>query len=273
MQVFTNQLPFHEARTDVAVLLRLNKGLRPSKPSPDQASELSAEIWEIMERCWNQSPDERPSVDQVAESLFAVSPTSTGRRMKIQTRERKQDAEVDTMTFRAAMRGQNMTFSDAEINLLRESAEVPSQSTPDSNIALPDADDPESIALGLLDTAFVEAAAGGIDNSNILNESQAALETAHLAAASDGREESPAENKSLSTDLIRERDTSTLSSTSSEPEGSQGRNTEPVPVVISAGLRRAKTPDPEGETQAQTSQPNISRLASFSRLLRSLFYT
>ncbi len=157
----------------MTVMLRVMKGLRPARPSPEQALELSAEIWEVMERCWSHSPAERPSVDRVAERLFSIPPMgSTLRRMRLRKLERKQAVGVDALTplsFRAAMRGQNTTFSDAEIKLLQEITGVSSQSF-DSNISPLGAD---ASTHSLPDAAVNGVAGWGVDNYGGLNESWA----------------------------------------------------------------------------------------------------
>lgn len=182
MQVFTDQLPFYDIRSDRIMMLRVMKGLRPTKPSSDQALELSAEIWEVMERCWGHSPAERPSVDQVVERLSGISPTeSTLRRMKMEKLKRKRDVKgyaLTPLSFRVAMRGQNTIFSDAEINLLQECA---GDSTANLNTPV-GADHRDASTYSLLDAAATDTAPGGIDNSEILNESQAALEAVSFAA-------------------------------------------------------------------------------------------
>jgi hypothetical protein len=64
VEVFTGKVPFEEKR-DEAVVLHIVRGGRPEVPQDAQALGLTAEMWELLESCWQQNPKKRPTVQQV----------------------------------------------------------------------------------------------------------------------------------------------------------------------------------------------------------------
>ncbi|KAE9390761.1 kinase-like protein [Gymnopus androsaceus JB14] len=66
VEILTLQLPFHDQRTDAAVLYSLMSGKRPSRPKdvwcPDP-------IWALTTRCWTQDAAARPTAREVYEAL------------------------------------------------------------------------------------------------------------------------------------------------------------------------------------------------------------
>ncbi|KAF9444181.1 kinase-like protein, partial [Macrolepiota fuliginosa MF-IS2] len=65
-EAFTGKVPFHEAKTPVAVIYRVVLGQRPAQPAKDGAAYtvygLTSEIWEIMVRGWGADPEARPEL-------------------------------------------------------------------------------------------------------------------------------------------------------------------------------------------------------------------
>ncbi|KXN91804.1 hypothetical protein AN958_11954 [Leucoagaricus sp. SymC.cos] len=72
-EVLTGRIPFHEIKGEGAMLIaRLFTASheKPSRPSPEETSEeLTDEMWNLMEDCWNFEPNERPSLDEVLRRL------------------------------------------------------------------------------------------------------------------------------------------------------------------------------------------------------------
>jgi len=64
VEVFTGKIPFEEQKNE-AVVLRISRGGRPEMPANAQAVGLTAEMWKLLESCWNQSPKKRPAMDEV----------------------------------------------------------------------------------------------------------------------------------------------------------------------------------------------------------------
>ncbi|EDQ98384.1 uncharacterized protein LACBIDRAFT_336006 [Laccaria bicolor S238N-H82] len=57
----------YEFPRDCTVMMKVLEGSRP--PRPADTSTLSDEIWKLIEMCWNQEPQDRPSAELVIEQL------------------------------------------------------------------------------------------------------------------------------------------------------------------------------------------------------------
>ena len=68
IQVFTGAIPFSDQPSAMA-MLNMMQGRRPSQPTHPT---FTAELWMLMERCWNQSPQLRPEVSEVLNALRGV---------------------------------------------------------------------------------------------------------------------------------------------------------------------------------------------------------
>ncbi|KAJ7057682.1 kinase-like domain-containing protein, partial [Mycena amicta] len=75
-EIFTGYVPFWEITKDVAVMFQVLQGKRP-KHTPANTPE---EVWRLMEQCWTEDPNKRPSARQVVSTLrdgrIAAAPTS-----------------------------------------------------------------------------------------------------------------------------------------------------------------------------------------------------
>ncbi|KAF8207980.1 hypothetical protein K438DRAFT_1814757 [Mycena galopus ATCC 62051] len=59
-EIFTDTLPFHELSADIAVMWKVMHGERPQR-SPS----IPDEIWNLMQDCWKEDPQERLSAEQI----------------------------------------------------------------------------------------------------------------------------------------------------------------------------------------------------------------
>ena len=64
VEVFTGEVPFQKHAPAVAALCVL-KGERPEKPRNAQQIGLTGEMWELLESCWHQDPEKRPTMEEV----------------------------------------------------------------------------------------------------------------------------------------------------------------------------------------------------------------
>jgi hypothetical protein len=62
-QLFTLQIPFAGVKSDFAVLLRVQAGERPPRPSGCEHIGLSEALWAAMQRGWAADPLARPSLE------------------------------------------------------------------------------------------------------------------------------------------------------------------------------------------------------------------
>ncbi|KAG6863630.1 hypothetical protein C0991_004556, partial [Blastosporella zonata] len=69
-EIFTGEIPFHHIRNDYAVMVYVNSGGRPLRPnSLNPVPGMTREVWALMERCWKESPSERPSSAEITRQL------------------------------------------------------------------------------------------------------------------------------------------------------------------------------------------------------------
>jgi len=66
-EIFAGHVPFVHITRDTAVIFKVTKGERPTRPSAELG--LMDHIWSLMQDCWKGVPTERPSVDQIIERL------------------------------------------------------------------------------------------------------------------------------------------------------------------------------------------------------------
>ncbi|KAJ8080052.1 hypothetical protein PM082_016879 [Marasmius tenuissimus] len=70
-EILTGLLPFHECKTDAAVMYKLARGKRPSRP--EVLSESFTAVWEMMEVCWEADHSARPSASKIVQDLATIS--------------------------------------------------------------------------------------------------------------------------------------------------------------------------------------------------------
>ena len=47
------------------MILRIVKGIRPLRPEGSQGLGFSDDVWEMVSRCWQQEPGQRPKISEV----------------------------------------------------------------------------------------------------------------------------------------------------------------------------------------------------------------
>ncbi|KAF8599976.1 hypothetical protein BDV93DRAFT_525671 [Ceratobasidium sp. AG-I] len=75
LELLTGKQPFWEIENGTAVILALEQGKRPHCPKEtlDQ-SHRGASFWEILQKCWAQTPADRPTVNQVEAMMLQLDP-------------------------------------------------------------------------------------------------------------------------------------------------------------------------------------------------------
>jgi len=73
-EMFSGNWPFYDVRNDFQVMMAVQAGKRPLRPSYalSRIRGLNDEIWHLIETCWNQEPSQRPTSDQILEQLKAL---------------------------------------------------------------------------------------------------------------------------------------------------------------------------------------------------------
>ncbi|KLO11007.1 kinase-like protein [Schizopora paradoxa] len=69
LEIMTGEAPFNHIKMDTEVPLAISKGGRPNRPENDLARGLDDHLWELVERCWAQNPDDRPNIFDVNNEL------------------------------------------------------------------------------------------------------------------------------------------------------------------------------------------------------------
>ncbi|KAF9443551.1 kinase-like protein [Macrolepiota fuliginosa MF-IS2] len=69
-EIVTGKVPFYELDTQYAVILEIQKGGMPTKPTEDalgtrQARGLTQRVWSLMTSCWRECPEERPAARKI----------------------------------------------------------------------------------------------------------------------------------------------------------------------------------------------------------------
>jgi len=73
-EMFSGNLPFHDVRHDFQIMMAVQSGKRPLRPSHELSRNrgLNDDIWYLIGACWNQKPSQRPTSDQILELLKAL---------------------------------------------------------------------------------------------------------------------------------------------------------------------------------------------------------
>ena len=74
IQVFTGEWPF-PGLWNINVTARLVEGERPTRPEHPAVIEP---LWELMQRCWDKKPEDRPTILEVLECLEGIAPIVEG---------------------------------------------------------------------------------------------------------------------------------------------------------------------------------------------------
>lgn len=65
-QIFSGHVPFHDRQETAAVITVITTNERPLRPVHQ---ELSDQLWEMIEKCWQKDPLQRPTIREVDEFL------------------------------------------------------------------------------------------------------------------------------------------------------------------------------------------------------------
>ncbi|KAF7974093.1 hypothetical protein HWV62_13403 [Athelia sp. TMB] len=70
-EILTGNVPFKALRYDYQVISAIRRSKRP-EPTLEVQESIPLDVWEIMYRCWDQDPGQRPSAGEVVEFLAKV---------------------------------------------------------------------------------------------------------------------------------------------------------------------------------------------------------
>jgi serine/threonine protein kinase len=69
LEVLTGEVPFAHRRYDTVVILDVIRGTRPPRPA---IAAMSDDVWDILQRCWEVFPDNRPPAKLVESWINTV---------------------------------------------------------------------------------------------------------------------------------------------------------------------------------------------------------
>ena len=76
-KAFTGAVPFND-KSPRAAISAIIGGDRPSRPIH---SDLTDELWKLIQRCWDQEADQRPRALRVSCSLYDLAPEQSVRQL------------------------------------------------------------------------------------------------------------------------------------------------------------------------------------------------
>jgi serine/threonine protein kinase len=68
-KIYTNEVPLGHLHYAELVNMVLTYDIRPERPAPREAPQLTDDIWQLAEQCWVKEPSARPKIDTVSESV------------------------------------------------------------------------------------------------------------------------------------------------------------------------------------------------------------
>lgn len=100
-EVLSGRVPFSRYN-GFTVVRKVLEGERPDKPEGAQGGRFPAGIWEMLERCWEHQPKDRPPLDDVLSRLrdtvqhwIPPTNTATDEHDKDEENEEKEDWDID----------------------------------------------------------------------------------------------------------------------------------------------------------------------------------
>ncbi|KAJ7882056.1 kinase-like domain-containing protein [Mycena olivaceomarginata] len=108
-ELFTGKLPFPELPTDGAVIDAVIKGRRPSQPASCSGTAALDDLWKVLQHCWEEQPERRPTCGQIVERLTGTVIQATA------TQSTPDWDHTSTSRFRRSFLGQPSLPSVLEI--------------------------------------------------------------------------------------------------------------------------------------------------------------
>ena len=75
-QVMTEAIPFAYIRRATEIVPRVLRGERPKRPEDPEVEKrgLNDKLWDLMQRCWSEKADDRPTMAEILEELPVTVP-------------------------------------------------------------------------------------------------------------------------------------------------------------------------------------------------------
>ncbi|KAJ7038888.1 kinase-like domain-containing protein, partial [Mycena alexandri] len=72
-EILTGTVPFHDLLNEVAVILKVIDGQRPTQPASCSGALVLDCLWELLQNCWEAKAETRPTASQIVERLRGPS--------------------------------------------------------------------------------------------------------------------------------------------------------------------------------------------------------
>ncbi|KAG8928846.1 hypothetical protein FRC01_005277 [Tulasnella sp. 417] len=69
LEILTGRLPFYNCTNDVKVIQNIALGKTPAREDYPELP-MDNRFWEVLEACWKQNPEERPTMEQLRPLIF-----------------------------------------------------------------------------------------------------------------------------------------------------------------------------------------------------------
>jgi len=77
-EIYSGNIPFHEIANDSRVILSVIRGERPSRPPHDSRQMcyiFEPVVWELIDACWAEQPQERPTASEIVKRFYTRTQT------------------------------------------------------------------------------------------------------------------------------------------------------------------------------------------------------
>ncbi|KAJ6581711.1 kinase-like domain-containing protein [Mycena capillaripes] len=68
-EILTGEVPFHESKNDMKIILDVASGKRPSRPSSCTGTVALDSLWNLLQKCWDGEAKNRPTAPQIVAQL------------------------------------------------------------------------------------------------------------------------------------------------------------------------------------------------------------
>ncbi|KAJ7093746.1 kinase-like domain-containing protein [Mycena epipterygia] len=72
-EIMTEKIPFYDLPNDMTVMFKVLEGKRPLRPMSWSGTRALDNVWSLMENCWGEKAEMRPSASQIVEHLIGPS--------------------------------------------------------------------------------------------------------------------------------------------------------------------------------------------------------
>ncbi|CAA7262791.1 unnamed protein product [Cyclocybe aegerita] len=69
LEVLSGRMPYHYLRTDHQVVIQLHQGIKPRRPA---TSFVNDSQWDLIQQCWKEPPERRPSAEELRQSTRSL---------------------------------------------------------------------------------------------------------------------------------------------------------------------------------------------------------